>query len=118
MTTEIRLQDPGADGGYLLEDLLAASTEATRGGAIYAWANIGGVKSLLWDESFRDFLTRGPFDLVVGLDSITDENAITALMQATAECQNLTVRAFLNDTSALFHSKIAWFETPDALTLL
>lgn len=115
---KLRFQDPGADSGYLLEELLAACAGADGGGGIFAWANSPGARALLGDSSFRSLIEKGRFDLVVGLDSITDEAAVRALTEAEASLPNLSVRAFLNEESALFHPKMAWFRTGGATTLL
>jgi len=117
-TSEIHFQDPGADSGYLLEALVQECVGATSGGGIFAWTNASGVKSFLGDEAFIKFAKKGKFDLVVGVDSITDEAAINALVERDGSLANLQVRAFLHDQGALFHPKLAWFESKKGLTLI
>jgi hypothetical protein len=117
-TVELRLQNAGADAGYLLEALLDACNGARRGGAVFAWANASAVRAFLEDKSFARFVKHGEFDLIIGLDSITDEAALKALTARAAEWPKLSVRAFLHQESALFHPKLAWFESDKMLTLI
>jgi hypothetical protein len=113
---ELRIQDAGA--GDLLESLLGVCERARRGGALFAWTNASGAKSLLWSKSFGKLIEHGEFDLIVGLDSITDEAAIKVLITAADRWEGLSVRAFMHDQRVLFHPKMAWFHTDDGLTLI
>jgi hypothetical protein len=115
---ELRFQDAGGSTGNLLEELLVECATASQGGAIFAWTNASGTRSFLDDPVFKRFIRRGRFDLVVGLDSITDEAAVKALVDAEASASGLSVRAFLHDRSEMFHPKLAWFGDATALTLL
>lgn len=117
-TIDLRFQDANKPSGYLLEELLIATGAATSGGAIFAWANAPGAKAFLDDPKFVEFIANGNFELVVGLDSITDEGAVLSLIAAANKYPKLTIRAFLNDESGLFHPKLAWFWSGDALTLI
>ncbi|MPZ91864.1 MAG: hypothetical protein GEU68_09590 [Actinobacteria bacterium] len=117
-SSEIRFQDPGADAGYLLETLIQCCVGARSGGAIFAWTNSSGAKSLLADETFVKFVKSGAFDLVVGVDSITDEAAIKMLIERDVALANLHVKVFLHEERALFHPKLAWFETKKGLILI
>lgn len=115
---DLRLQDPGAEEGYLLEALLVACNEAERGGAIFAWTNHSGATLLLGDPTFRAFAERGHFRLVVGTDSITDERALQTLTRHLAELPNVAARAFVHEEGVLFHPKLAWFAWEHTLRLL
>lgn len=117
-SVELRFQDAGGSTGNLLEELLSECATATQGGAIFAWTNASGTRSFVEDPVFKRFIRHGRFDLVVGLDSITDEAAVKALVAAEAAAAGLTVRAFLHDRSELFHPKMAWLGDATALTLL
>jgi hypothetical protein len=57
----LNFQIAGSAGGTLLEHLLVESIGAERGGGIFAWANTNGVKSLLEDDTFDEFLLAGNF---------------------------------------------------------
>jgi hypothetical protein len=53
-------------------------------------------------------------DLVVGLDAITDTNALAALRRATLRFPLLTVLLFLNSNKGRsFHPKASWFRYPN-----
>lgn len=117
-TVGLCLQNPGDDEGYLLEALLDASQGSTGGGAIFAWCNEPGVKALLEDETFTRFLRRSSFELIVGVDSITDRAALEAIANVSLRRPNLAARAFVHDQDALFHPKLAWFESKSSLTLI
>lgn len=114
----LNFQIAGSTSGYLLEHLLLESIGALRGGGIFAWANANGVKSLLEDEAFDEFLVAGNFRLFVGTDSITDPPAIKKLIEISTKRPRLDVRAFMSPTSSLFHPKIAWFEHENHLSLI
>lgn len=116
---DLRLQDPGASGGYLLEALLEAAATADRGGAAFAWANRTGARLLLADPAFVRLTSTGQFDLVVGTDSITDEAAVGDLSALEASQPGLTVRAFVHDkATVLFHPKFAWFGSGKSVRLV
>ncbi len=114
----LKFQVAGSAGGYLLEQLLIESIGADRGGGIFAWANTNGVKSLLEDDVFDDFLVAANFRLFVGTDSITDPPAVKRLIEISTRRPRLDVRAFMSPTSSLFHPKMAWFEHDDHLSLI
>lgn len=114
----LNFQIAGSAGGYLLEHLLIESIGAVRGGGIFAWANANGVKVLLEDDAFDEFLLAGNFRLFVGTDSITDPPAIQKLIEISTKRPRLDVRAFMSPTSSLFHPKMAWFEHHDYLSLI
>lgn len=114
----LKFQSAGAAGGYLLEHLLVESIGATRGGAVFAWVNVNGVKSLLEDDVFDEFLLNSNFRLFVGTDSITDPPAVEKLIEIAAGRPRLDVRAFMSPTTSLFHPKMAWFEHHAHLSLI
>ena len=111
-TIRIQLQDPNwSKSEYLLERLLGACRGAFRGSAAFAFATVGGVRLLLEDSDFEKFLTRGQFDLIIGVDAVTNCSALDRLMQCSNKFPNLTVRALWNQPRVgLFHNKICWFE--------
>jgi hypothetical protein len=114
----LKFQSAGSAGGYLLEHLLVESIGATRGGAVFAWANANGVKSLLEDDVFDEFLLNSYFRLFVGTDAITDPPAVEKLIEIAARRPRLDVRAFMSPTTSLFHPKMAWFEHDAHLSLI
>jgi hypothetical protein len=114
----LRLQDPGASTGYLLEVLLTAAQAAERGGGIFAFATADGLRAVLSDEAFGGLLQSGEFVLVVGVDLVTDERALDELAAFTARYPGLTARVFVHDESVLFHPKLAWFKVAADLILI
>lgn len=116
--SELRLQNPGDDGGYLLEALLDACESSDYGGGLFAWTTRSGAIAFLEDETFVDFIREGAFDLVIGMDSITDESALAVLVERQTALPNLTIRAFMHEETALFHPKLAWFGSPKQLWLV
>lgn len=108
----VDFQEPGRASAGLLEALLEASDGASSGGAIFAWVNASGAIALLDDVVFVRFLAAGDFDLVVGVDSITDEAALNTLQARVDRHDRLTARAFVHQAAGLFHPKLAWFCHP------
>jgi HKD family nuclease len=114
----IGLQNPGASSGYLLEVLLNSARGAERGGGIFAFATADGIKALLRDDVFNVLLKSGKFDLVVGVDSITDIRALDELTACSGHYHNLVARVFVHNESVLFHPKLSWFVAAGQLTLI
>lgn len=114
------LQDPGAsDTTYLIEILVEKCQGATGGGASFAWATSRGVNLLLENEHFVDFLRQRNFDLVVGVDAVTDEKALASLVRLQAELTKFSVSVFLNTYKGpLFHPKVCWFRRGATGTLV
>jgi HKD family nuclease len=110
----LSFQDPNdPDGLYLVEALLEACQKATRGGAAFAFATASGAKLFLEDEVFVTFAKANSFDLVIGIDAITNEEALKAIVKATDSATGVKVYVFLHDRpQSLFHPKFCWFRTP------
>ena len=111
---EICIQDPSwPESEYLLERIIESSSDATCGGAAFAFATIGGVRLLLQDESFCRFLSRSSFDLLVGVDAVTNLAALECMGSCMVRYPSLSVRVFFNDLrDSLFHPKLCWFRGP------
>jgi hypothetical protein len=111
---KVCIQDPSwPDSVYLLEEILEACVGASHGAGIFAFASAGGVRLLLHDPAFKDFLSQSTFELVVGLDAVTDTAALDALNACVAADGRLKVRVFLGDSAtSLFHAKMCWFRHP------
>lgn len=114
-----RLQDPGSTEGYLLEALLESAEKAERGGGSYAWASSTGVELLAGDAVFQDFLARGTFELVVGVDWVTDEASLDRLHGFAEEFEGFSVKVFVHDLRPIiYHPKYAWFRVGTDLIVL
>lgn len=111
----LHIQDPtNPESDYLVDVLLDACRGATVGGGAFAFLSAGGVQLLLKDEVFKDFLARGRFDLLVGVDAITDTAAIDALSTVRREHPSIGARVFVpSHPRSIFHPKVAWFDAGD-----
>jgi hypothetical protein len=109
MPTSLLLQDPTAGGGTFLDQLSQAAKGARSGGGIFAFASVKGVEMLLGDKYVGRLASSRGFDLVVGIDSITDGRALAALTRCAGSHKRLSVRALLHETPALMHPKLCWF---------
>ena len=116
----LHIQDPSnPESEYLVDVLLDACSGATAGGGAFAFLSAGGVQLLLKDKIFKDFLARGRFDLLVGVDAITDTAAIDALTAVRRENPSISARVFMPSHSrSIFHPKVAWFDAGDGGLLL
>src|SRR5205814_334851 len=65
------------------------------------------------------FLGQHAFELIVGVDALTDANALQSLARLQTAFSNLTVSVFLNTYSGtLFHPKVCWFRQARGGTLI
>jgi hypothetical protein len=79
------------DPAYLIESILEASQKAHSGGALFAFASAAGAKLLLEDEVFVSFAANKPFDLIVGVDAVTNMSALNAITKAAKSAKGITV---------------------------
>ncbi|TPQ30931.1 phospholipase D family protein [Cupriavidus pinatubonensis] len=116
----LHIQDPAnSDSEYLVDALLDACNGATVGGGAFAFLSSGGVRLFLKDTLFKGFMDRGSFDLVVGVDAITDSNAVTELMAVKEQHPSLAAKVLIpNHPRSIFHPKFAWFDRGDGGVLL
>src|SRR6185437_7234180 len=107
------LQDPDdSDGIYLVEALLEACQNASRGGGAFAFATAAGAKLFLEDQAFVAFAVANSFDLIIGIDAITNQDALNAIAKAATGASGMKVYVFLHDRlNSLFHPKFCWFRT-------
>jgi hypothetical protein len=115
---DFSLQDPTVPGRTLLDALADVAHGAERGGAIFAFASAKGIATLLDDPVFEPFTKTAGFELIVGMDAITDERALAVLSDRLQVRPGLSVRVLVHDLPALFHPKLAWFATGDCVTLV
>lgn len=111
----LHIQDPTDPESPLLRDVLvSAAIGASSGGGTFAFASRGGVSLLFNDQDMQAFLVAGQFRLVVGVDEITDEAALSCLSDIVQGYPNLRVDVFYNAQrpALLFHPKFAWFRRP------
>jgi hypothetical protein len=114
MQYEFRLQDPTSpETIYFFEALVEGFSGAAEARGIFAFASRDGVDALLQDEAVTTFLSRGTFDLIIGLDAVTNRPTLERLQGLQAKYASLQVRVFWNRTTGLFHPKIAHFKESD-----
>lgn len=109
-------QQPGSID--VLTAIDRAANGATRGGALFAFASKKGSKALLDLNEISRLTDTGTFDLIVGIDAITNAEALLYLQAEAATRAGLTARAFLHDYPGTFHPKFAWFREGDAIRIV
>ena len=106
----LTLQAPGG-GSTLHAALVAAATGATGGFAAFAFATSTGIDTALAEPAVSKLLGTGQFQLVVGLDAITDTAAIAALKTAKAALPSASISLFYNPKGGvLYHPKTMFFK--------
>jgi len=107
----IVFQDPTQESPVrLLDVLLRHAGTAVEGGAAFAWASRSGIRKLIHDPHFEQFLERGRFHLIVGLDTTTDARALEALRAAEDQFPGLKLQMFVTPPEhGIFHPKLTWF---------
>jgi hypothetical protein len=116
--TGFHIQDPSEAGRTLLDVLAEAGDGAERGGGIFAFASERGVAMLLDDPVMTALTKSGTFDLVVGVDAITNPRALVAMGKRASRRNGLSARVLLHDLPILFHPKLCWFVEGGELTLV
>lgn len=105
----LTLQVPG-NSDTLHAALVAAATGATGGFAAFAFATSTGIDTAFAEPPVRKLLGTGDFQLVVGLDAITDTAAVAAIKTAKAALPNASVSLFYNPKGGiLYHPKTMFF---------
>jgi len=79
---------------------------------MFSFVTQEGVQLLLEDEAFLSFMEKAPFELIVGIDEITNPGALSRLKDLSINKTNFSVSAFLHEGQrSLFHPKFCWFKT-------
>lgn len=114
------IQDPSDQASeFLIDKMLDACNNAIRGAGAFAFLSKGGVRLFLQDTAFVNFANRGTFDLIIGIDAITDTSAIAALNVAIGAAPTLSAKIHIpSHPRSIFHPKLAWFQTPDGGILI
>lgn len=111
-------QQPGT--ARLLEAINNAAENACCGGGVFAFASTGGIDALFACPNFSDMLNRKrPFHLIVGIDAITNAEALLSLADRLGQFETLTVNIFFHEQPrSTFHPKFSWFGQGGTLHLL
>lgn len=109
------IQDPTDENStYLLESILKVLRDARSVSGAFAFVSAQGVRLLSQSDEFKSLAKNYPVDLVIGIDGITNEQAITSLSEVAQQYPRLQVRAFLNPLpGTIFHPKFCWTESDD-----
>ncbi|NLS84336.1 MAG: hypothetical protein GXZ14_01800 [Ruminococcaceae bacterium] len=115
------IQDPSYEHSkYLHEILLSTCENSISGGGTYAFATKDGVELFLADESFKQFIKKGMFFLVIGMDDITNVRTLDSLKSLKNKYgKNLIVKAYIhNNKGSTFHPKFSWFKNDNGGVLV
>ena len=114
------LQDSAFSESYSLhEAILSASTGAQSGGGAYAFASKTGVNLCFKDEALSKLTAGSKFKLIVGVDQITNSQALAALGDIAYINAEFDVMAYLNTSGrSIFHPKFMWFKKQRGGTLV
>ena len=108
------IQDPSFGKNKLLhEALLEACNSALYGAGAYAYVTSSGANMLMGDKVFEDFIGRGKYHLVIGMDDITNTRTLETLADIQRKSKShLRLSAFISaDSGSTFHPKFSWFRT-------
>ena len=110
MNVELRIQDPSRPRPvYGVDAIVSAAEGATRGLGVFAFATVTGVDLLLEHESIRALTTLGTFELVVGIDAITNRQTLERLSDIARNRKGLHPKVFWNSSGGIFHPKFCLF---------
>lgn len=116
---DFHFQEPGfAGSSFLLEQILDSCEGATIGGGAFAWATAAGLDLFLGDDAFKTFIKTGNFDLIIGLDAVTNPLALSRLAEFLQKHKRLTANVCVHDRPAIFHPKVCWFANAKGGTLI
>jgi len=119
MEFEFHIQDPlDPTTKYLyeaiVEQLTFAEVNLWRG--LYSFATGDGVRSLFMeDPHVRDYISRSPADIIIGIDAVTNPSALEQLAQLDMTIDTFHARVFKSRAGALFHPKVSSFHRSDGL---
>jgi|GEM_PF-1840465 len=112
-------QQPGT--AHLLNAINTAAAGADSGGGVFAFASKGGVDALLAAPNVARMLKRKrPFHLIVGMDAITNAEALLGIEAALRRFRGaLTAQVFYHEyPQSTFHPKFCWFQHGNRLHLI
>lgn len=108
-------QQPGHPS--LLDALDASAKGASEGGGMFAFATKNGISALFSAKNIAKLLNRS-FEVVVGMDAITNADAVLCLEEYTKKSSGLKAHAFLHNYPGIFHPKFSWFVREGELVLI
>lgn len=116
----LKLQDDAFSGSYSVhEAIVHASAGASSGGGAFAFVSATGVELCFGDPALSELSTNGSFDLIVGVDQITNAKALAALQDIHDRNPTFVSKAYLSPkTGMIFHPKFVWFRKDQGGTLV
>jgi hypothetical protein len=118
MKIEFHVQDPNLGTLYAVDAIAGAAEGASHGCAVFAFATVAGVDLLLERDSIRDLTKSGQFELIVGIDAITNRDTLEHLRDIAQHRKGLHPKVFWNSTTGLFHPKFCHFWSGSSETLM
>ena len=119
MTFNLRIQDPASAEATLLELLAEGVTRASRGVGMFSFASTNGVKLLIDDPDFKNFLRRSQFEIIVGVDAVTVPATLNLLRETEKMYHGFQARVFFHQRRGiLFHPKFCWFASTRQVRVL
>ncbi|MDE6606239.1 MAG: hypothetical protein K2K54_00570 [Lachnospiraceae bacterium] len=106
------IQDPEYKNSVLLnEALLEVCENACYGAGTYAFVSAEGIDLLMNNSIFETFIEKGSYELIIGMDDITNSNTLVTVKKFQNKYKNLSVKAFVHTTqSSVYHPKFSWFK--------
>lgn len=112
------IQEPGS--GRLLDRIDGISTGAQIGVGVFAFASKSGIQALINSPNVQKLIARGSFTLIVGVDALTNVEAIETLVDLADQYEGRLKPSVFLDSSGkgIFHPKFCWFKKGDAINVL
>ena len=93
------------------EALLKSCSEAVKGYGAYAWVTTDGIKVLWEDEVFQNLFKNGSYHAVVGIDQVTNIEALEMLSNLNKNYSNFNVQIYYEKRNkGIFHPKFSLFK--------
>jgi hypothetical protein len=118
---QLCIQDEGFDRTFSLhEALLTAACLAEYGAGAYAFVTAGGLDLVFQDSVFEEMVKKGSYDLVVGIDNITNLKALGKLEALVNEFSGKLSASvyFAQGSPGIFHPKFSWFKNKEGGSLV
>lgn len=93
------------------EALLKSCSNAIEGFGAYAWVTTDGIKVLWEDEVFQNLFKNGSYQAVVGIDQVTNIEALEMLSNLNKNFSNFNVKIYYEKRNkGIFHPKFSLFK--------
>lgn len=93
------------------EALLKSCSDAVKGYGAYAWVTTDGIKVLWEDEVFQSLFKNGSYHAVVGVDQVTNIEALEMLSNLNKNYSNFNVQIYYEKRNkGIFHPKFSLFK--------